>query len=346
MSGDFDTFLTVLPEWEYQLLCNLSLRSDNFTTLQEFNKDSATLYAVSDGSAPIFIGTFGWVMQTDIGIHLADNNDPAPGYRTTSFFAEAYRILSILFFLLRAFQYTMLPHPPKIIICTDSQSVLTRVEDMMTYAGNFSSATIQTDWDVLQAIMTALKQFNNKSKLKYVRGHQDKNKSYHQLDLETHMNVDADRRAGKYMYQQDENPSKVQLIKECGVLVHLKQGTINSRYKRHIRRLGCAKAMETYICKKQGWDTQFRLVDWLIHGRAIWKTYDMKHFVVNFVHDWLPVRELVSIHVIQYPASCPSCDCVVETSTHMLRCPARRSRRKKLVVDIKFFLLFPNRSIY
>ena len=124
VSGDFDTFLTTLPAWEYQLLHNLSLKFNIFTTVQDFNNKEATLYAVSDGSTPIFIGSFGWVMQTKTGIYLAENNGPAPGFHTTSFCAEAYEVLSILFFLLRAFQYTMLPQAPKIILCMDLQSVL------------------------------------------------------------------------------------------------------------------------------------------------------------------------------------------------------------------------------
>ena len=98
--------------------------------------------------------------------------------------------------------------------------------------------------------------------------------------------------------------------------------------------------METYICGKLGWESQFKLVDWVIHGRAIRTTYSMNHFVVKYIHTWLPVGALVSKYAVKYPASCPSCACVMETQDHLLRCPARQSNRDKLFIDIRRFLAY------
>ena len=63
----------------------------------------------------------------------------------------------------------------------------------------------------------------------------------------------------------------------------------------------------------------------------------MKHFIVKYIHNWLPVGSLVSKYAIQYPAGCPSCACEYENRFHLLQFPVRQPQRNKLVIGLQRF---------
>ena len=100
--------------------------------------------------------------------------------------------------------------------------------------------------------------------------------------------------------------------------------------------------IKEYINDKNNWTNEFELVDWVSHGISVRKNYAMKHFLVKYIHDWLPLGWLVSKYAPHYPASCPSCECEVEDRHHMLRCPKRVSIRNKLRLTLqRFFDHYP-----
>ena len=103
------------------------------------------MYATSDGSAPKFVGSFGWAAKTDTGITLASNNGAAPGYRSTSFRAEAYGLLSYFLFLDHIFKYTKIDMCKRIKVFTDSESLIERLSDMVEWPHYYSSATMMVD---------------------------------------------------------------------------------------------------------------------------------------------------------------------------------------------------------
>ena len=212
------------------------------------------MYATSDGSAPNFEGSFGWASKTDSGIILVRNNGPAPGYRCSSFRAEAYGLLSYLLFVYHALWYMKTHISKKTKVFTDSESVLKRLEDMVEWTQYYSSATMQADWEVLQAIVRLLKQFEFRPELSHVPGHQDKKKDYKDLVLEAQLNVDADKLAGEYKYENDESPKCVPLIQGTVVALHSDVGTLASRFQRNIRKLSSLPAIKKYICDKNNWD--------------------------------------------------------------------------------------------
>lgn len=79
-------------------------------------------------------------------------------------------------------------------------------------------------------------------------------------------------------------------------------------------------------------------MDWAVHGMALRNNYDMKHFLIKYIHNWLPVGALVSKYATKYPASCPSCPCILETRSHLLLCPTRQPERDKLIIDVRRFV--------
>ena len=184
---------------------------------------------------------------------------------------------------------------------------------------------MESDWDVLQAIVTELKRFNNPPPLIHVKGHQDDQMAYNQLTLPAQLNVDADHLAAEYIYKSHQDPRFVPLITGSTAILHSASGTINSRYRQNIRKLASQPVMKAYICERNDWtDHTFRLVDWTAHGTSVRTQYNRKHFIVKFVHNWLPLGKLISKYKPYYPAKCPSCSHVLEDRSHFLRCPKQK----------------------
>ena len=101
-----------------------------------------------------------------------------------------------------------------------------------------------------------------------------------------------------FIYFLDESPLHPLIIKGVVVLLQLLHGTICSCYHKNIRIFSTLRMMEKYICKKNNWDKQFDFVDWALHGMAIQSNYDMKHFLIKYIHNWLPVGVLILKYAI------------------------------------------------
>ena len=117
------------------------------------------IHATSDGSAPNFIGSFGWASKISTGQKLAHNYGPAHGFRTSSYRAEGYGLLSMLRLILRAFEYTRQPLPQHIRLHSDSESMLNKLKNMRGWAYYYPNATMEAEWDIIQAMITTTNQF-------------------------------------------------------------------------------------------------------------------------------------------------------------------------------------------
>ena len=341
-SGDFTEYIMTLDPWEQQLLMNVKTDENIFKTIELCNEDNATLYMTSDGSAPDFIRTFGWAARTNKGVNIATNNGPAPGHRTTSYRAEAYRLLSFILFLYHAITYTSSTPPEQVKLYSDSQSLVDTINKIMQWPHFYSTATLMPDWDVIQAIIRILKTFPTIPTLSHVPGHQDTKKAYNQLKLEAQLNINADKLAGIYQYPIKISQTKSPMIKGTVVQINHNNSTITSKLRRNVRRFATSQTTKQYISEKNNLHAHYDLIDWTIHGISVRKQYTNKHFFVKYIHNWLPLGDLVSKYAIHYPASCPSCDCIHETRHHMLRCPKRKEERSKLFVNLRrFFDYFP-----
>ena len=108
--NDFQSYVQNLQEWEKLLIQDVEIYGDIFQLAEYFanaTEESRTkIYATSDGSAPNCVGTFGWASKLSSGQQLAKQKGPATGYRTTSFRAEAYGLLSFLVFIVRSVKAT------------------------------------------------------------------------------------------------------------------------------------------------------------------------------------------------------------------------------------------------
>ena len=157
--------------WETQLLRNIQIQNDDIFEIVDCITKCEELYITSDGSAPNFVGTYGWAAKTKTGTPIATNNGPAPGFCTTSFRSEAYGMLSVLLFLYHLIEYSKLFQLPIIKLYTDSQSLIDKVLDMVQWPDYYSSATLTADWDVLQAIVRLLKTFSITPLISHAKSH-------------------------------------------------------------------------------------------------------------------------------------------------------------------------------
>ena len=89
--NSFLMYIGSLEKWEQELIQDVQFQRDVFHFVDMLQQHHT--HTTSDGSAPNFIGTFGWVCSLTNGQRIARNNGPAYGHRTNSFRVESYGML-------------------------------------------------------------------------------------------------------------------------------------------------------------------------------------------------------------------------------------------------------------
>jgi hypothetical protein len=333
----FLSYLHHLPPWEYELLSMLSLPTDIFTLCHAMSTQQP-IYVTSDGSVSDSQSSFAWVLSTSDGQRLATCNGPACGFQCTSYRSEGYGLLSILRFVLQAYRYTSILPFPRMKIHTDSESVLTKLSEYLQFTDYFPNVTLDAEWDVLQAIVSSIREFPVRPSLNYVQGHQDKHTPFYNLDLPAQLNVEADKLADQYVPPPHLNFTDVSRI--CGNSVQLKINnmTITSKYANVIRNFATTPTIRTWIMTKEKWSLRlFNTIDWKIHGICVRKFYRHKRFIVKYVHDWLPLGKLLSHYKDPQSTTCPSCSTTIEDRTHFLWCSFRQRWKSVMISDLRAF---------
>jgi len=103
--SSFSEFVNTLQPWESEIIQETRFPTNIYEFVDQIQNATTVLFT-SDGSAPQFVGSFGWMASLPDKTRIAYNKGPAFGSRTTSYRAEAYGMLSVLCLLLRAFEYT------------------------------------------------------------------------------------------------------------------------------------------------------------------------------------------------------------------------------------------------
>ncbi len=188
------------------------------------------------------------------------------------------------------------------------------------------------DWDILIEIQNALSQLPGLS-LKYVKGHQDNKTPYVELPLLAQLNVDTDRKAGKFQDLYGQDRPVVLLTPRTHVLLHLLDGTVTSSFALSLRHAYCGPPLKEYICRKHKWTVGVvESINWQAHSSALRKQQPRRIHYVKYVHDILPTHSQLN-RMDKGTRTCPCCVCTHEDRDHILRCPspARESWRAKLM---------------
>ena len=315
--------LLQLAPWERSLCsqCTLLCSTEDFSV---FLHSPSPLLVSSDGSAGSFVGKFGCVCATENGQRLFRINGPAPGYKTSSFRAESYAFLAILRFLIQSCQFLSCSLPSALQMFTDSESLVKTIQKRLEWLVEFPYSTMTTDWDLQQCISRSLRKFDQLPHICHVRGHQDKYQAYSTLPLPAQLNVDADHAAAEFVYTQQVSSCFAPITEGCHALLHGANGTITSNFRATLRRLATFENLRQYHCTKYDWsESVFESVDWLAHSRAINSHFSRRHFLLKFIHDWLPLGYQKSRYADFYSDTCPLCSTTLETRSHFLQCPNR-----------------------
>ena len=321
----FASHVATLSPWERNLLQGFSFgcSADEFCG---FLQNQVSILAVSDGSAPMFCGSFGVQCTTLDNQPLFSMSGPAPGFRTSSFRAESYGFLAILRAIFHVCQFYQLALPSDLALYTDSQSLVDTVTKRLEWLVEYPYSTMTSDWDIQQSISHSIRQFDSCPSVQHVKGHQDRSASVETLPLPAQLNIQADSLAGSFSYPHDISSQQCALIAGSAAILHGPNGTISSNYRANLRRLSSDPIIIDYMQTKYKWSYQvFHLVDWEIHSSVIRANFGHRHFITKFVHGWLPLGKLTQHYASHYLATCPNCPDSLEDVDHFLRCSHRQN---------------------
>ena len=235
-TATFADFISTLDEWEGELLQWVTLETEPFSFCIDLQPHSK---AVCDESVRNNKhSSFGWSIRNEAGQTVATGMGPAPGTKPTSYRAEAYRMLSIMRFLIRIAEFAEMYFQWQGVLGTDSQSLLDTLhgkdkdpQDVDTpiplHGQEVVLDVLCPDWDFVKEIHASRAQLPGIT-LQYVKGHQDRTTAYTALDQMGQLNVDADARAAQFQDEHGAYRPRAPLMTHTRAHLIGPQGTITS----------------------------------------------------------------------------------------------------------------------
>ena len=330
----FAQFVERLPSWEVELLRHVRLLVSPEALVTALNEG---FRVVSDGSVKDIHGngSCGWVLSSPRGDRLVYGSAPARGRSLHSYRAEAYGLLAVMRFLIQYRLYADALQDWPGILATDAQSVLdtlqcgTRdIQEAETPVdldlGKVVLDVLCPEWDILIEIQAASKLLPH-LRLQYVRGHQDDEKDYSQLDLMGQLNVNADAEAKQFV--RDHGASRPQALMTPLTRCHLQfeDGTVTGHYARALQEAATTKPLKDYLQEKHGWSTvTTHVINWKGHGDALTRVPNKRTHLIKLVNDILPTHGMAN-KFDKGTRQCPTCPSTQEDKDHVIKC-AHRTR--------------------
>ena len=151
-------------------------------------------------------------------------------------------------------------------------------------SGSVVLDVLRSDWDILIEIQATCKLLSGVV-LQYVKGHQDRDKPYAQLDLLGQLNVDADAQADKFQIEHGAHRPFVILSPLTRAHLLLTDGTITGKYSYALQYEATVKPIRDYIQTKNKWSPfTMRLINWEAHGQALQRTSKQRTHNVKMLH--------------------------------------------------------------
>jgi hypothetical protein len=189
-------------------------------------------------------------------------------------------------------------------------ALIQRIDKQMAKHTWYPNDTIASDWDVLQAIITTLRQFPQTPLVSHVTGHQDDNVSYALvLPLEAQLNIDANAAATLFQTYHGATRYLVPIITGNGAQLNIDNKTVTYGYVKTIQNAYAYPLLRRYIGKRDKWsDSTLSTIDWTSLGAACNRSHAEHHFVVKLSHDLLPTRSRTKQYDKDSPAHCIYCN--------------------------------------
>ena len=319
MPSSFMSFCSLLEDWESRLLQTVTLHFNPFNIVELL--EYSTFQACSDGSAVAFEGTYGWVLSTKDGTRLAHGAGPVDGHDPRSFRAEGQGMLSVVCLLRRIKQWTCSVSTITGVLATDNTGLIDRVTAQTQVKYPVPNAVFKPDWDVVQAICDTQKLFSISVEYVHVKGHQDKEVQFDDLDLLAQLNVEADRYAGEYRLEFGEHRPIIPLSPTRPVALDIDGKTIHRGFRQAIRDAIHGPHLLEEMQLRYDWpDGTLESIDWEVHRQATYSQNARKTHYVKLCHEQLPTGQLVSKYGQGLPDYCPLCKTPGEDFHHVLRC--------------------------
>ena len=208
------------------------------------------------------------------------------------------------------------------------------------------NSTLDSDWDILAKIWKTILELEEGSRpnIVHIKGHQDKDKQYAELDLPAQLNVDADKLADQYIAANpNKNYREVPLLPTSGAQLNLPEGTATHKYKRELRLARTTEPLRQKLMTRNNWTVDvLEDIDWEAYRRALNRHHRHRTSLIKYHHGILPVGKHVHQYDKKYPESCPSCTAPTENQDHLHRCPSRQQWRTKCLQDMRAKVIEPD----
>lgn len=231
-------------------------------------------------------------------------------------------------------------------IATDSKSVIETLRDgdpdpqeedlpVDLDDGRVVLDVLRPEWDVLIEIQDALSSLPGVT-ITYVKGHQDRDRVYHQLNLMAQLNVDADHMAGEFQEVHGRAHPLVLMSPLTKAHLHLSDGTVTGKYDRVLQHEATAKPLLLYIQQKNGWTPSvMKYIHWDAHGSALRQRPERRTHMTKLLHELLPTTGQAN-KFDKGTRRCPLCPSQTEDRDHILCCihSTRQQWREKFLQEL------------
>ena len=187
-------------------------------------------------------------------------------------------------------------------------------------------------FDVIRGINKLRKNSNTKSSLRHVKGHQDDNTNYYQLDRWAQMNVLVDTMAKQKLsetlsdetyHQQRTNTFPFDLcpISFCSDN-KIPLDSIQSHLTKAIKTAAGRKRVRRHWRKKGKFTTNNEHnIDWpVVHRSHLALDKNKKKWLSKWMTGFCGVGKMMKIYGLQQHTKCPKCQQPNETTTHVIQC--------------------------
>eukprot|EP00957_Ditylum_brightwellii_P142129 10828980-Ditylum_brightwellii.AAC.1 len=127
-------------------------------------------------------------------------------------------------------EFYMLDESVYLKIYLDNEGVIQRIKNQLEYPYDYSFHTIDPDWDMIVQICDILKVKKIKTNFEHVKGHQDDDRPYDELDLPAHLNTDVYFMAVDYHTTRGVPREKVIQLPSNKAQLHVSGCTIISQH--------------------------------------------------------------------------------------------------------------------
>ena len=154
----------------------------------------------------------------------------------------------------------------------DNESLITTILLFQEHALIYPNVKVTSDWDCIAQILHTLKALGpSKPTLAHIKGHQDTETPYEELDLAAQLNCDADHLAAQYLADNSTiNHRYATVFPQAACALHLWHGTLTYNHKLELQNARTYPSFKAKLCHSNTWETQdFDTIDWTAHSQAL-----------------------------------------------------------------------------